>query len=38
MPEDGAERPGIVAAAELLDQLLLQDVTRTEGDISAKEG
>ena len=38
LPEDGAERRGIVAAAELLGQLLLQDVTRTEGDMSARDG
>ena len=38
LPEDGAERRGIVAAAELLRQLLLQDVTRTEGDMSARDG
>ena len=38
LPEDGAERRGIVAAAELLGQLLLQDVTRTEGHISARDG
>ena len=29
LPEDSAERQGIVAAAELLGQLLLQDVERT---------
>ena len=38
LPEDGTERRGIVAAAELLGQLLLQDVTRTEGDIRARDG
>ena len=38
LPEEGAERRGIVAAAELLGQLLLQDVTRTEGNISARDG
>ena len=33
LPEDSAEREGIVAAAELLEQLLLQDVQRgADGD------
>ena len=34
LPEDSAERQRIVAAAELLGQLLLQDVERTEGGAS----
>ena len=38
MPEDGAERQRIVAAAELLGQLLLQDVERTEGEVSLRDG
>ena len=38
MPEDSAERQRIVAAAELLGQLLLQDVERTEGGASLKDG
>ena len=35
LPEDSAERQRIVAAAELLGQLLLQDVERTEGPTAA---
>ena len=38
MPEDGEERQRIVAAAELLGQLLLQNVERTEGGASLKDG
>ena len=38
MPEDSAERQRIVAAAELLGQLLLQDVERTEGGASLRDG
>ena len=38
LPEDGQERQRIVAAAELLGQLLLQDVERTEGGVSLKDG
>ena len=42
MPEDSAERQGIVAAAELLGQLLLQDVERTDDGVglgvSLKDG
>ena len=38
MPEDGEERQRIVAAAELLGQLLLQDVERAEGGVSLKDG
>ena len=34
LPEDGEERQRIVAAAELLGQLLLQDVERAEGGVS----
>ena len=34
LPEDSAERQRIVTAAELLGQLLLQDVERTEGGAS----
>ena len=34
LPEDSAERQGIVAAAELLGQLLLQDVERTDDGVS----
>ena len=37
LPEDSAERQRIVAAAELLGQLLLQDVERTEGGASLKD-
>ena len=36
--EDSAERQQIVAAAELLGQLLLQDVARTEGRVGLKDG
>ena len=38
LPEDSAERQQIVAAAELLGQLLLQDVERTEGEVSLRDG
>ena len=43
LPEDGAERQQIVAAAELLGQLLLQDIERKGGDgdgdgVSLKDG
>ena len=38
LPEDGEERQRIVAAAELLGQLLLQDVERAEGGVSLKDG
>ena len=38
LPEDGEERQRIVAAAELLGQLLLQDVERTEGGVGLKDG
>ena len=34
LPEDSAERQGIVVAAELLGQLLLQDVERTDDGVS----
>ena len=37
LPEDGEERQRIVAA-ELLGQLLLQDVERAEGGVSLKDG
>ena len=36
--EESAERQRIVAAAELLGQLLLQDVERAEGGMSLKDG
>ena len=36
--EDSDERQRIVAAAELLGQLLLQDVERAEGGVSLKDG
>ncbi len=36
--EDSAERQQIVAAAELLGRLLLQDVERTEGGVGLKDG
>ena len=36
--EESAERQRIVAAAELLGQLLLQDVERAEGGVSLKDG
>ncbi len=38
LPENGEERQRIVAAAELLGQLLLQDVERTEGGVNLKDG
>ena len=38
LPEDGAERQQIVAAAELLGQLLLQDVERTDDEVSLRDG
>ena len=38
LPEDSAERQQIVAAAELLGQLLLQDVERTGGGVNLKDG
>ena len=38
LPEGSPEREGIVAAAELLGQLLLQDVERTGEGISLKDG
>ena len=38
MPEDGEERQRIVAAAELLGQLLLQNVELAEGGVSLKDG
>ena len=38
LPENCAERQGIVAAAELLGQLLLQDVERTDDGVSLKDG
>ena len=38
LEEESSERQGIVAAAELLGQLLLQDVERTEGGVSLKDG
>ena len=38
LPEDGEERQRIVAAAELLGQLLLQDVERTDDGVSLKDG
>ena len=38
LPEDGEERQRIVAVAELLGQLLLQDVERAEGGVSLKDG
>ncbi len=38
LPEDSEERQRIVAAAELLGQLLLQDVERAEGGVSLKDG
>ena len=38
LPEDSAERQRIVAAAELLGHLLLQDVERTEGGVNLKDG
>ena len=38
LPEDRAERQRIVAAAELLGQLLLQDVARTDDGVGLKDG
>ena len=38
LPEDSDERQRIVAAAELLGQLLLQDVEGAEGGVSLKDG
>ena len=38
MREESAERQRIVLAAELLGQLLLQDVERAEGGVSLKDG
>ena len=38
LPEDSAERQQIVAAAELLGQLLLQDVERTDDGVDLKDG
>ena len=38
LPEDSDERQRIVVAAELLGQLLLQDVERAEGGVSLKDG
>ena len=38
LPEDGEERQQIVVAAELLGQLLLQDVERTDDGVSLKDG
>ena len=38
LPEDSAERQQIVAAAELLGQLLLQDVERTDDGVGLKDG
>ena len=38
LPRDSEERQRIVAAAELLGQLLLQDVERTEGGVRLKDG
>ena len=38
LPKDGEERQQIVAAAELLGQLLLQDVERTDDGVSLKDG
>ena len=38
LAEDSAERQRIVAAAELLGQLLLQDVERTDDGVNLKEG
>ena len=37
LSEDSEERQRIVVAAELLGQLLLQDVERAEGGVSLKE-
>ena len=38
LPEDSDEREQIVAAAELLGRLLVQDVERAEGGVSLKDG
>ena len=38
LAESSPERQGIVAAAELLGQLLLQDVERTDDGVSLKDG
>ena len=38
LTKDGEERQHIVTAAELLGQLLLQDVERVEGGVSLKDG
>ena len=38
LPEDGEERQRIVAAAELLGRLLLQDVERTDDGVSLRHG
>ena len=38
LAEDGAERQQIVVAAELLGQLLLQDVERTDDGVGLKDG
>ena len=38
LPEDSEERQRIVAAAELLGQLLLQDVERTDDGVNLKDG
>ena len=38
LPEDSGERQQIVAAAELLGQLLLQDVERTDDGVNLKDG
>ena len=38
LAEDSAERQQIVAAAELLGQLLLQDVERTDDGVNLKDG
>ena len=38
LPEDSAERQRIVAAAELLGQLLLQDVERSDDGVSLRDG
>ena len=38
LPEDGEERQRIVAAAELLGRLLLQDVERTDDGVSLRDG
>ena len=38
LPEDSVQRQQIVVAAELLGQLLLQDVARTDDEVSLKDG